>query len=220
MMSTKPTRTLLADSSVGDAADADRVDPVSRVWHGFLDEFRNHLTVLAAATDDAVFETERKVRGLTSLVALVDASSDSSAGSFEPVIATLGAIVDRAVRLAAPASGPRTSIVLSVPRASGVRSRGAALECLLAALIIDLARAPAPIPGQGDFARAPLVRVDADLGRRGLAIEVSCDGARLDRSIRSWRFDLASELAAKLGATLTVVPEISTYVVQFSLTSS
>jgi hypothetical protein len=201
---------------VGDAADADRVEPASRVWHGFLEEFRNHLTVLAAATDDAIFETERKVRGLTSLVALVDASVDGAAGSLEPVIATLGTIVDRAVRLAAPASGPRTSIVVRVPRASGVRNRGAALEGLVAALIIDLAKAPGP----GDSGRSPLVHVDADLGRRGLAIEVSCGGARLDRSPRSWRFDLASELADRLGATLTVVPEISTYVVQFSLTSS
>jgi hypothetical protein len=233
MIATKSTRAFLSNPAASDDADSDRIDPASPVWHGFLDEFRNNLSVLAAATDglredvspglveeigDAVFDTERKVRGLTALASLADAS----AGSIEPILAPLGLIVDRAVRLAAPASGGRASIVVSIPRALGVKNRGAALEGLLAALMMDLAagHAPADARAAGELERPPLVRVDADAGRRGLTIEVSCSGARLDASARSWRFTLASELAARLGATLTVEPEAFAYVVQFGLTSS
>ncbi|HVU50593.1 MAG TPA: hypothetical protein VHL80_07885 [Polyangia bacterium] len=138
------------------------------------------------------------------------------------MVAPLGPIVDRAVRLAAPASGRRTAIVISVPRAAGVKNRGEALERLLAALIIDLATSHAAASAQAgdDAGRSPLVRVDADIGRRELAIEISCDGARLDAGSRSWRFSFARQLAANLGATLTAAPEVSTYVVQFALTSS
>jgi hypothetical protein len=233
MMSTKSARRLSPDPAVPDDASADRFDPTSPIWHVFLDEFRNHLSVLAAATSelgtdeppafaeevgDAVFETERKVRGLTSLVALADASLGASAGSVEPIVAPLGAVVDRAIRLAAAAAGLPTSIVVSVPRAAGVKNRGAALEGLIALLIVDLAKAPAAPDDQA--CRAPRLRVDGDVGRRGLAIEVSCVGARLEPASHSWRLALAGELAKRLGATLTVAREVSTYVVQFALTSS
>jgi hypothetical protein len=233
MMSTSSIRSLLSNLSVESDADARRIDPSSPVWNGFLDEFRNQLTALMATSrelgaeapqasevGDAVFEAERKVRGLTSLVALVDASVDASVRTIEPIIAPLGVIVDRAVRLAGPSAGPRTSIVVSVPRAAGVLNRGAAFEGMLAALIVDLARshAGARVDVDVDAGRPPLVRVEGDAGRRGLAIEVSCDGARPDSS--SWRFVLATELAAELGASLAISVESSAYVVQFAFMSS
>jgi hypothetical protein len=200
----KSTQSLFSDSAAADDAAADRVDPASPVWHRFLDEFRNS-------------PSERKARGLTELVALVDASNDVST---EPVVAPLGCVVDRAVRLAVPVAGRRTAIVVNVPKTSGVRNRGTALEGMLAALIVDLAAAQATAPGaECDLAGTALVRVDADIDRRGLAIEVSCAGARLAPSSPSWRLSLARELAAKLGATLTVAPEVSTYVVRFAVNS-
>ncbi|HVR03220.1 MAG TPA: hypothetical protein VMT47_13875 [Polyangia bacterium] len=190
-------------------------------------EFRNHLTVLVAATSelgaeippalalrvgDAVCETERNVQGLTSLLALVDASVQS----FDPLICSLGEVVESAVRLATPATGRRLSITTHVPREGGVRNRGAVLECLMATLIIDLARADlaraTAIPGV-EPARSPRVRVDAELGRRGLAIEIASDGARPDAG--SWRFLLAMNLAAKLDATLVSQPEVAAYLIQF-----
>ena len=61
--------------------------------------------------------------------------------------------------------------------------------------------------------RSPRVRVDAELGRRGLAIEIASDGARPDAG--SWRFLLAMNLAAKLDATLVSQPEVAAYLIQF-----
>jgi len=234
MISSNSTRTSLTESPADRAFDAHRFVPV---WNGILHEFRNHLKVLVAATSelgaeippalalrvgDAVCETERNVQGLTSLLALVDASVQT----FEPLICSLGGVVDRAVRLAAPAAGRRLSITTHVPREVGVRNRGAVLECLMATLIIDLARADlaradlaradlarAPAAGGVEPARSPRVRVDAELGRRGLAIEIASDGARPD--FGSWRFLLALDLAAKLDATLVFQPEVAAYVVQF-----
>jgi hypothetical protein len=201
------------------------------VWNGILHEFRNHLTVLTAVTSelraeippalalrvgDALCETERTVQGLTSLLALVDAS----VRAVEPLICELGGVVDRAIRLAMPAAGRRVSITAAVPRQAGVRNCGAALECLLAAVLVDLARAHVQhlqLDGQNhEIARSPRIRIDAEVGRRGLAIYVESDGAR--PAPGSWRALLAAELAGKLGATL-VRPsdgaEGAVYVVQF-----
>jgi Pentapeptide repeats (8 copies) len=200
MISPNSTRTSLSESSADHALDADRLVPV---WGGVLHEFRNHLKALMTAT----------------LLALVDAS----VRTFEPLISSLGEVVDRAVRLAAPAAGRRLSLTTHVPREVGVRNRGAALECLMAALIIDLARADLARAdlARADLARAdlggasrsPRVRVDAELGRRGLAIEIASDGVRPDPG--SWRLLLATDLAAKLGATLVSQPEVAAYVIQF-----
>jgi len=222
MISSSSTRSLLLDPSSDQAADAHRVAPGLPglpVWNGILHEFRNHLTVLMAATSelraemppalalqmgDAVCEAERNVQGLTSLLAFVDAS----VRTVEPLISSLGDVADRAIKLAAPAAGRRVSITTDVPRDVGVRNQGSALECLVAALIVDLARA-----GDGNEpGSAPRIRVDAEVGRRGLAIEIASDGARPAAS--SWRFLLALELAAKLDATLVSQPDVAAYVIQ------
>ena len=117
------------------------------------------------------------------------------------------------MRLAAPSAGRCTSIITRVPREIGVRNRGSALDGLLAALIVDLARSHDGAGAGAEANRGPRVRIDAELGRRGLSIEVACTGAYLDPS--SWRVALATELAAKLDVTLTPAAEASAYVVQF-----
>ena len=228
MISSSTTRSLFSERTADLDAEAHRLAPGLTVWNGFLHEFRNHLTVLMAATSelraeippalawkvgDAIFETERTVQGLTSLVGLVDASLRA----VEPVIAPLGEVVDRALRLAAPAAGRRTTIAAQVPREVGVRNRGSALEGLLAALVIDLAKSH--VGGRADIGseigRQARVRIDADVGRRGLAIEIACEGAHMDASSSSsWRRALATDLALRLDAALTVHPEDSAYVVQ------
>jgi hypothetical protein len=218
MLSPNSTRSFLSDSSTDHGADARRPSPV---WNGVLHEFRNHLTVLLAATSelraqippalessvgDALCDAERHVQGMTSLLALLDASMRSA----DSLITPLGAVVDRAVRLATPAAGQRATITSHAPRDAGVRNRGSALEGLIAVLILDLARAPYA----NDVAptREPHVSVTAEVGRRGISIEIVSAGARLDPA--SWRLALAAELAAKLDAVLTPSPEASAYLVQ------
>jgi len=219
MISSNSTRSVLSDSSADHVLDARRSVPV---WDGILQEFRNHLTVLVAATSEqraeippalalrvgeAVCETARHVQGLTSLVTLLDASVRSC----ESLISPLGEVVERAIRLSAPAAGRRLSLTTHVPRDVGVKNRGAALECLMAALIVNLARATDD--GTAVPARSPCLRLDAEVGRRGIAIEIASDGPRPDAG--SWRQLLATDLAAKLEATLVSQPEVAAYVIQF-----
>jgi hypothetical protein len=212
MISFQSTRNRLTDSSADLGADA---RPDDRVWSGILHEFRNHLTVLTAATSelraeippalalrvgDAICETERNVLGLTSLLAFADASIRT----VEPLISELGDVVDRAIRLAAPAAGRRVSITADVPRKLGVKNRGSSLECLLGLLLVDLARAHVQhvrLDGKDhEIVRSPNIRVDAEAGRGGLSIHLESDGAR--PAPGSWRLLLAHELAAKLDAKL------------------
>jgi hypothetical protein len=218
MISTNSSRSLFSDSSAEHGTDRRRFGPV---WSGFLHEFRNHITVLMGMTselrealppglakelDETVSESERNVQALTSLAAIVDASLRPA----EPLIAPLGEVVDRAVRLAAPVAGRRTTIATQVPRDTGVRNRGTALEGLLAALIVDLARSHA---GAGaERGPAPSVRLEGDADRRGLTLELSCEGAGLNPS--SWRFALATQIADKLDASVTSCSKDAAYIVQ------
>src|SRR5579863_8378356 len=86
------------------------------VWDGILHEFRNHLTVLLAAAGEiraatesvgtrqisaALAETEWNVERLNALVGFVEAAVRDGSS----VIADLDDVVERALRLAAPALG-------------------------------------------------------------------------------------------------------------------
>lgn len=199
----------------------DELPPVVAVWNGILREFRNHLTVIMAAADelraemppaiafqmgDALGETERSVEGLSALVALVDAA----VRTVEPTICDLDGVFQRAIRLATPSVGRRVSLSVAPGDRAGIKNRGSALECLLAALIVDLARAGAR---DGVDDRSPRVSLRAEATRASLAIEVESDGAR--PAAGSWRLLLARELASKLGATILPQPEPAAYVVQF-----
>jgi hypothetical protein len=202
----------------------ENVRQLAPLWNGLLHEFRNHLSTLTAATTElrgeiqpsfsvhlaaAVAETERSVQSLTSLIALVEAS----VRAVEPMISDLDGVVERAIRLAAPAVGRRVSITAQLGRKTGVKNRGSALEGLLASLIVDLGRAYAAESHGLEAPRPHEVRIHAELSRSGLAIEVSSDGARPSAS--SWRYLMARELADRLDATLSVSPDASTFLVQF-----
>jgi hypothetical protein len=197
------------------------------VWNGLLHEFRNHLTVLlAAATElrasippataldvaEAVSETERNVQSLNSLVALVDAVVKVG----DPLICDLNETIDRALRIAAPALGRRVNVSVTKDRSTsgklGIKNRGTAVECLLAALIVDLARATEN--RSGDVAvRRPQISVQVEATRGALVIEIESNSGRPPHG--SWRALLAGELAAKLNATITPLAEAAGYVVQF-----
>jgi hypothetical protein len=195
---------------------------VAPVWNGILHEFRNHLTVLLAATTElraempasmalqvaeAVTETERNVQSLGSLITFMDASVTEA----EPLICDLDGTIERALRLARPSVGHRVSVTASRGRKAGVRNIGSALESLLASLIVDLARA-----GEGkasDLSRCHSIVVRTEQGPRSMAIEIESTGVR--PAAGSWRHLLASDLAVKLGAVIVPHPESPGYVVQF-----
>jgi hypothetical protein len=192
------------------------------MWNGMVHEFRNHLKVLAAAATElraemppslalhvteAVSETERNVQCLGTLLSLADASLREA----EPVVAGLDHVLERAIRLAAPAIGRAVSITVLRGPGIGVKNRGNALECLVAAVIIELARAA---DGRNVEAalRAPRIGLRADVGRGALSIEIESSG--LPPVPGSWRALLASNLAARLDATLSPLPGAAGFAVQ------
>jgi hypothetical protein len=183
------------------------------VWNGILHEFRNHLTVLlAAATEvraavtpalareisEALTETEWNVQRLNALVAFVDAAIRDGA----PMVADLDDVIERALRLAAPTLG-RATVSFRKERRTGVGNRGSALESLLAALIVDLARS-------GGLQ----IEICAESSRGVVVLEIESGGGR--PSITSWRFVLASDLAARIGATVTTRAEGAGYLVRLA----
>jgi hypothetical protein len=177
------------------------------IWNGVLREFRNHLAQLAAATDEvkaltspvvpeiapALVEAERNVQRMLALVAFVDAAIRGGA----PSTATLDQVIERALGLAAPALG-RVAVSFNRPRRIDVYNRGAALESLIAALIIELAYV-------GSQTIAPTTRqqidVFADVGRDATVLEIESAGLR--PSPGSWRVALAHDLATRIGASVT-----------------
>jgi len=201
---------------------ADELAAFEPIWSGALHEFRNHLTVLlAAATElrgavpatiavdvaESIAETERNVQSLSSLVAQLD----SVVKSGEPLISDLDEMIDRALRIAAPSLGRRVSVSVTKGRKTGARNRGTTLECMLASLIVDLARAADARPA--DAGRPPRLQVHVEAGRGSLIVEIESNGGRPPAG--SWRFLLATELAAKLDASVTPHPDVAGYVVQF-----
>jgi hypothetical protein len=183
------------------------------VWNGILHEFRNHLTVLlAAATEiraaapagsvrelsEALTETEWNVQRLNALVGFVDAAIRDGG----PMVADLEDVFERALRLAAPTLG-RAAVSFHKERRTGVGNRGCALESLLAALIVDLARS-----------EALQIDVRVESSRGSVVLEIESNGRR--PAVSSWRFVLASDLAARIGATVTTRPEGAGYIVHLA----
>src|SRR5882672_7932990 len=87
------------------------------ICNGILHEFRNHLTLLSAATTEvkaatslpsivpeisqALTETESNVRRMTALMAFMDAAVQGG----PPAMVELDGVIERALRLVAPALG-------------------------------------------------------------------------------------------------------------------
>lgn len=191
------------------------------IWNGALHEFRNNLTVLLAAATElrasvpptvamelaaAVSESERNVQSLNALLVQLDAAVSWG----DALVSDLDEMIDRAVRIAGPFLGRWTSVSITRSRKTGVKNRGAALECLLSALIVDLVRAAEAKPGE---TRRPQIDVRVDVTRATLIVEIESNGGRPPPG--TWRFALANELAAKLDSTVGPHPEVAGYVVQF-----
>jgi hypothetical protein len=139
------------------------------------------------------------------------------------VIADLDDVVERALRLAAPTLG-RTSVSLHKERRTGVTNRGSALESLLAALLVDLVRADRRAAAgqdqqdqqnQQDSVDRPLrIDIHVEATRGALLLSIESDGRR--PSLESWRFVLSADLAARIGATVSTLPDTAGYLVRFS----
>ncbi|HVZ71236.1 MAG TPA: hypothetical protein VHJ20_02580 [Polyangia bacterium] len=167
---------------------------------------------LALHVAEAVADNERNVQGLGTLLSLADASFRGKEGlEGESRVGALDNVLERAIRLAAPAVGRNVSISLTRGDAIGVRNRGTALECVVAALVIDLARAADGRHVEASR-RAPTIRLRAEAGRRSLAIEIESDGVQPIAG--SWRAGLARDLAARLDAGVSVMTNAVGYVVQ------
>jgi hypothetical protein len=108
----------------------------------------------------------------------------------------------RAAHLASPSA-------LVVERA-GTKDAAAALECLLAMLVLDLAQSRDAQAGQ------PGVSLRVETARGSLSIEVESEGVAPIHTgqAASWRLTLAHELAGKLGARILTNLEPAAYAVQ------
>lgn len=219
-MMTSETQVAVARADSPILTDPDPV-PLAPIWDGILREFRNHLTVLLAVAGEirsassvastgglatALAEAEGNVQRLDALVGFVDAALRNGT----KVVADLDDVFERALRLAAPALG-RTSVSLHKDRRTGVANQGTALEALLAALLVELAQAGGrDREGTGDRPRAIEIHVEATRGAMFLSIE--SDGRR---PAVGWRFALACDLGARLGAAVTPLPDTAGYLVRF-----
>jgi hypothetical protein len=218
MTSETPMAVARHETPAGAGLEPLRVVPV---WNGILHEFRNHLTVLlAAATEirlaapppaareigDALTETEWNVERLNALVGFVDAALRDGT----TVVADLDDVIERAMRLAAPTLG-RASVSFVKNRRTGIANRGSALESLLAALLVELCRAD---KAGADEERRLQIEIHADVARGAIVLEIESNGRRPPPE--SWRYVLAADLAARLGASVVTLPDTAGYLIRFS----
>jgi hypothetical protein len=194
------------------------------IWSGILHEFRNHLSLLAAATTEvravtpsavvpeishALFATEWNVQRMQALVSFVDAAV--SGGT--PTVSDLDSVIERALRLAAPALG-RVAVSFNKPHQIDVRNHGTALECLISGLIIELARAGTR---NSDPTHRQQIDVYADVSRGSTVLEIESSG--MPPNADSWRVALAGDLAKRVGASLTMSPASPGFIVQLASSS-
>jgi hypothetical protein len=197
--------------------------PPAPIWDGILREFRNHLTMLLAVAGEirtagpaigvggiaaSLEQAEGSVRLLDVLLGFVDATVRDGTD----VVAALDDVFERALRLAAPALA-RTSVSLHSERRTGVSNRGSALEALLAALLIELAQAGGR-DGDGAGDRPRTIELHVETTRGAIFLSVESDGRRPPAG--AWRFALARDLGARLGATVTTLPDTAGYLVRFA----
>ncbi|HEY4393250.1 MAG TPA: hypothetical protein VGP64_04280 [Polyangia bacterium] len=221
-MMTSETQVAVARADSPVLTDLDPV-PMASIWDGILREFRNHLTVLLAVAGEirttspaagvgdvaaALADAEGNVHRLDALVGFVDAALRDGT----KVIADLDDVLERALRLAAPVLG-RTSVSLHKDRRTGIANRGTALEALLAALLVELCQAGGR-DREATADRPHTIGVYVEATRGAMYLSVESDGRR--PAPGGWRFALACDLGARLGATVAALPDTAGYLVRFS----
>jgi hypothetical protein len=224
-MMTSKTQVAVARADSPLMSDRDPVPPAP-IWDGILREFRNQLTMLLAVAGEirtaapaigagaiaiALEEAEGSVQRLDVLLGFVDAAVRDGTD----VVADLDDVFERALRLAAPAL-EGVSVSLHRDRRTGISNRGSALEALLAALLVELAQAGGrDRAGRDGLAGRPrTIEVDVETTRGAIFLSLESDGRRPPAS--AWRLALACDLGARLGATVTTLPDTAGYLVRFA----
>lgn len=185
-------------------------------WMGMVNEFRNHLTIFLAGTSqlsaalpravasefaDHLEDMESSAEFLQTLLTWMDASI----GRGSQAICDVGDVLRRAESLAYTGLSSRVSIRLE-PRPAGVRNRGVAVECALAALITELGRVLNPRP-LGDLGTPPVFEVTVSVHpkRGALSIVLRSGGAQPVEG--GWRVALAKTLLNHVGGTVEALTQ-------------
>ncbi|HEX2657283.1 MAG TPA: hypothetical protein VHU40_03380 [Polyangia bacterium] len=187
-------------------------DPAAAYWSGMLGEFRNHLKIFLAGTtelsaslpgsvaaqvSDRLEDMEASVEFLQTLLVWMDTSISGGA----QVISDVMEVFRRTDNLVRPALPSRVNVRFQ-PSATGIRNRGAALECALAALITELSRLPPAWPPHtfSDRGRVDIaVSVVPNRGTPTIQIE---GNVQLAANSNGWRVALARVLLGQIGGTL------------------
>jgi hypothetical protein len=180
-------------------------------WMGMVNEFRNHLTIFLAGTNqlsamlpmavasefaDRLDDMESSAEFLQTLLTWMDASMGRGSQS----ISEIGDLLERAAALATTGLSSRVSIRLE-PRPAGVRNRGAAIECALAALLTELGRVLEPgLPGEARTPQAVEVTASVHPQRGALSIVLASSAAQPLEG--GWRVSLAKALLAQVAGTV------------------
>jgi hypothetical protein len=185
--------------------------PLDDCWAGMLSEFRNHLTIFLAGTTelsatlpgalaaqfaDRLDDMESSAEFLQTLLVWMDTSISGGAH----VISEVSEVFRRTETLAATGLPHRVSVVFEA-RPGGVRNRGAAVECALAALITEVGRMP---PARTAESFGPPGRVDVRVfttPQRG-SLMIHIEGNVEQPRSAGWRVALARVLLAQVGGTL------------------
>jgi len=197
--------------------------PFDGGWMGLVNEFRNHLTIFLAGTNqlsamlpravacefaDRLDDMESSAEFLQTLLTWMDAS----VGRGSQAISDVTDLLRRAEHLASTGLPARVSLRVE-PKPAGVRNRGVAIECALAALITELGRIP-PMRSlssdeTGETEGSSVVTVSVHPQRGALSILVVSSAlqaaAHLQASEGGWRISLAKALLAQVGGTVETV---------------
>jgi hypothetical protein len=196
--------------------------PFDGGWMGLVNEFRNHLTIFLASTNqlsamlpravacefaDRLDDMESSAEFLQTLLTWMDAS----VGRGSQAISDVTDLLRRAERLASTGLSSRVSLRIE-PKPAGVRNRGVAIECALAALITELGRIP---PARSLSSDEPtensssVITVSVHPQRGALSILVASSSpqapAHLQASEGGWRTSLAKALLAQVGGTVEML---------------
>jgi hypothetical protein len=180
-------------------------------WVGMVNEFRNHLTIFLAGTNqlsamlpravasefaDRLDDMESSAEFLQTLLTWMDASI----GRGSQAISEIGDLLRRAESLARSGLHARVSVRLDA-RPAGVRNRGVAIECALAALMTELGRTMGRRSVEEGPARTTSeISVSVHPQRGALSIVLASSAGHPPPG--GWRVSLAQALLGQVGGTV------------------
>jgi hypothetical protein len=186
---------------------------------GMVNEFRNHLTIFLAGTNqlsamlpravasefaDHLEDMESSAEFLQTLLTWMDASI----GRGSQTICEVSDVLRRAETLAYTGLSSRVSIRLD-SRPAGVRNRGVAIECALAALITELGRVLGP-RGPGNAAVPTVFEVHVSVHPQRGALSIILGSSAGQPVEGGWRVSLAKALLTQVGGTVDTLGHGST----------